>query len=84
MARAGTASAAGTHARLVEYGTYAPEGQICPACRQAIERNEPVRRGYRRPGDAVNLVPAYWHTDRCPQPAAPQPPITPTEEGTSS
>lgn len=63
-----------------EYGTYAPVGHVCPACRQVIDPDEPARRGYRRPEDAVNLTPAYWHANRCPQ----QVPFTHTEERTHS
>ncbi|GAA3395372.1 hypothetical protein GCM10017752_44610 [Streptomyces roseoviridis] len=70
MARLRTASASGAEVGYLEYGTYAPAGQVCPACRQAIGPTEPVRRGYRRPEDAANLVPAYWHANRCP-PSAP-------------
>lgn len=73
-------NAAATDAIADEYGTYAPAGQICPVCRQAIGPAEPVRRGYRCPEDAVNLVPAYWHANRCPQHVS----ITRTEERTSS
>jgi hypothetical protein len=57
-----------------EYGTRAPRGSVCPACRQPLGPGEPARRGYRRPEDAANLVPAYWHADRCPQAAASQVP----------
>lgn len=63
-----------------EYGTYAPAGHICPACRQVFEPADPVRRGYRRQEDAMSLVPAYWHANRCPQ----QVPVIPTDERTSS
>jgi len=84
MARAGTASATDNEAVCVEYGTYAPAGHTCPACRQAIGPAESVRRGYRRPEDAVTLVPAYWHARRCLPGVVPVPPLTHTEERTSS
>ncbi|QES09823.1 hypothetical protein DEJ44_32135 [Streptomyces venezuelae] len=55
-----------TDARQWEYTTYAPRGETCPACMQAIGPLERVRRGTLASGSGSSMV-VYRHADRCPK-----------------
>ncbi|MFJ7127458.1 hypothetical protein [Streptomyces sp. NPDC098101] len=55
-----------TDARKWEYTTYAPTGEMCPACLKPIKGLERCRRGtLRRPSQPDVVV--YRHLGGCPE-----------------
>ncbi|MDH2392145.1 hypothetical protein QCN29_25845 [Streptomyces sp. HNM0663] len=63
---ASKATATDTDARQMEYSTYAPAGETCPACTKPIKPLEGCRRGMlTRPVMAPAV--AYWHNECAPK-----------------